>query len=184
MAPTPRDDPALTEIWKRLYSQYRATDQGMSVHAACARIAGEYNCSAYTVKYHVLEDFHTQAKEQSTRQYEKRRQRGEAVNGPTYADPTDKRKYHKFRGRLDRHFNDSLPEILPPERSCSIEELTLRIRAAFGGVRFHPNSIERKLRRYVADQQAERIRGPPYLIEVQDGLWRYSANRPSAAPKH
>ena len=66
---------------------------------------------------------------------------------------------------------------------AELETITAEIREQCENVQFKPATIERILRKYAAAQHEGRARAPPYVYELEPGVWAYTQHPPDTDPR-
>jgi hypothetical protein len=157
---------AVVREWED-YRRYRQT-QGVSLWRAAAELA---SCTGYQTRtVYLYLNPEARARE---------RIRNRECCRRLAARATRRRTYFRNYRRFSRHPERYLPGAIPDSEEADLEAMANRIADDCEGIRFPLKTIDRVLRQYQAAQRQGRIRGPPWLHEVGNGVWRYSDDQPS-----
>jgi len=149
-----KDNPEILQEWLTIFQQ--ETAKGVKKSPIYKSIAGTYGVSFTTVKYHLDAGYRSQMLRYRQNRYRKRSRRRIQVRRYN-------RNYHRFTLNPERY----LSRIFDLTDQASAAEIAAQLPEHTEGVRFRPATVQTQLERYVAQQ-----RGPPYLQEVEPGVYR------------
>ena len=163
---TPRDDPNLLKNWLA-YRDQRLSENGVSLQRVSEELAREHGCGWMAVRQ-CLDPSLRQRQRRSNRLAQRRR----------YARVKYERLYNRNYHRLTRQRSQAklLHQVFSDtsDGTLVLPEVVERLPSLLEGVQFKRRTIEKGLLRpYAEGQRANRIRGPPYLLEIRQDVWYY-----------
>lgn len=151
-----RYDAAIKAEWAVRWSTL--SQQGIKMERVCAEIAANYGCDRLTVRRSLDEKCRARSRADVLRRYHRHR---------------IKLRYERAYRRFTRHPDRYLDHIYVDRAVAHLDEITTLLPQQLGGIAFRSMMIQRVLRQYQTSQLEGRIRGPPWLIEVTNGEWKY-----------